>query len=174
MRTERDRRIRPDELRMSRSDLVSVVHQVLKDLMPKRKPSGVMEWSVRTLDNLDMLIGKFSKPWMYALETAGIFWIFHIVAQFDSALQSLRGSANELQLKIAQAQVAAVKTAADSTYLIVFGICMGIPGIIAFLRSRKKRWEMSLGGLKFSQEIEEEDTGEGKEPVSQPRQNEDG
>jgi len=102
-------------------------------------PQGkVKEWVGNLFTNIDFVLDKFTRAWLYILELLGFGYVLYLITQFKYGLDLYKAASTpELRLA-AKDYVHVVKTAAESTNGIIVGLCIAIPSVIAAMRTIRK------------------------------------
>lgn len=98
----------------------------------------VKAWVSNLFTNVDYVLDKFTRAWLYILELLGFGYVLYLITQFKYGLDLYKAATTpELRLA-AKEYVQVVKTAAESTNGIIVGLCIAIPSVIAAMRTVRK------------------------------------
>jgi hypothetical protein len=86
-------------------------------------------------DNLNWLIGKLFKPFLYTLEGIGIYYVLHMTVRYDVGLAMIKAG----QIEAGRAYIDALIAMANATNSIVLAIAVALPTFIGAMKIAKRR-----------------------------------
>jgi len=139
-----------DQSGVTLAELEGIVVGAVQKVMPASQPvtatlettTGANGRVARLFEWLDTVLSYTTKLVLYTLEAIGVYWIFHFLYLYDTAIDMAQIAKTPESLAHAKDLVGLIQVSVESTYKVVIGLCTALPGLIAALRTVKKVQEV--------------------------------
>lgn len=107
-------------------------------------------------DYMDKVFAKMTRIWMYALEIAGMSFVFVRTQMHDKAAQLiLEAKTTQDVTKYTEYYKSITQTTSDMAPIIIM-LCVIMPAVIATLRTVRKKWSIKTPLGEMCQEFGDE------------------
>lgn len=107
-------------------------------------------------DYIDKIFAKLTRVWMYALEIAGMSFVFLRMRMHDAASGLIADAKTPTDLAKATEYYKSITETTQTIAPIVILLCVIMPAVIATLRTVRKRWSLKTPIGEITQEFGDE------------------